>query len=199
VDLYAGEESVGEVKCKNQKAVAELNDLSLITQVAVFHNKRAFDQLVRKYQSPIRRFFLNQTLGDSQLSDDLAQETFIKAYVNITKFRGMSSFSTWLMRIAYNVHYDYVRSLHQTDDIDNSAAVRQSSSSGDSNLKMDVYAALALLKPDERTCVTLQLIDGYPIDQISKITGIPENTVKSHLKRGKDKMANYLKENGYDR
>jgi RNA polymerase sigma-70 factor (ECF subfamily) len=199
VDLYAGEESVGEVKCKNQKAVAELNDLSLITQVAVFHNKRAFDQLVRKYQSPIRRFFLNQTLGDSQLSDDLAQETFIKAYVNITKFRGMSSFSTWLMRIAYNVHYDYVRSLHQTDDIDNSAAVRQSSSSGDSNLKMDVYAALALLKPDERTCVTLQLIDGYPIDQISKITGIPENTVKSHLKRGKDKMANYLKQNGYDR
>ena len=199
MDLYAGEESVGEVKCKNQKAVAELNDLSLITQVAVFHNKRAFDQLVRKYQSPIRRFFLNQTLGDSQLSDDLAQETFIKAYVNITKFRGMSSLSTWLMRIAYNVHYDYVRSLHQTDDIDNSAAVRQSSSSGDSNLKMDVYAALALLKPDERTCVTLQLIDGYPIDQISKITGIPENTVKSHLKRGKDKMANYLKQNGYDR
>jgi RNA polymerase sigma-70 factor (ECF subfamily) len=64
---------------------------------------------------------------------------------------------------------------------------------------MDVYAALALLKPDERTCVTLQLIDGYPIDQISKITGIPENTVKSHLKRGKDKMANYLKQNGYDR
>ena len=179
--------------------MAELNDLSLITQVAVFHNKWAFDQLVRKYQSPIRRFFLNQTLGDSQLSDDLAQETFIKAYVNITKFRGMSSFSTWLMRIAYNVHYDYVRSLHQTDDIDNSAAVRQSSSSGDSNLKMDVYAALALLKPDERTCVTLQLIDGYPIDQISKITGIPENTVKSHLKRGKDKMANYLKQNGYDR
>ena len=199
MDLHAGEESVGEVKCKNQKAVAELNDLSLITQVAVFHNKRAFDQLVRKYQSPIRRFFLNQTLGDSQLSDDLAQETFIKAYVNITKFRGMSSFSTWLMRIAYNVHYDYVRSLHKTDDIDNSAAVRQSSSSGDSNLKMDVYAALALLKPDERTCVTLQLIDGYPIDQISKITGIPENTVKSHLKRGKDKMANYLKQNGYDR
>ena len=180
--------------------MAELNDLSLITQVAVFHNKRAFDQLVRKYQSPVRRFFLNQTLGDSQLSDDLAQETFIKAYVNITKFRGLSSFSTWLMRIAYNVHYDYVRSLHQTDDIDTSAAIRQSSTSGgDSGLKMDVYAALALLKPDERTCVTLQLIDGYPVEQISKITGIPENTVKSHLKRGKDKMANYLKQNGYDR
>ena len=179
--------------------MADLSDISLVTQVAVLHNKKAFDLLVRKYQSPVRRFFLNQTLGDEQLSDDLAQETFIKAYVNITKFRGMSSFSTWLMRIAYNVFFDDVRSRKQTEDIDTSSAVRQSSKSGDSNLKMDVHAALALLKPDERSCITLQLIDGYPVDQISKITGINENTVKSHLKRGKDKMANYLKENGYDR
>ena len=179
--------------------MADLSDISLVTQVAVLHNKKAFDQLVRKYQSPVRRFFLNQTLGDEQLSDDLAQETFIKAYVNITKFRGMSSFSTWLMRIAYNVFYDDVRSRKQTEDIDTSSAVRQSSKSGDSNLKMDIHAALALLKPDERSCITLQLIDGYPVDQISKITGINENTVKSHLKRGKDKMANSLKENGYDR
>lgn len=180
--------------------MAELNDIALVTQVAVFHNKRAFDQLVRKYQSPVRRFFLNQTLGDVQLSDDLAQETFIKAYLNITKFRGLSSFSTWLMRIAYNVFYDDVRSRKQTEDIDTSiSALRQTSSSGDSNLKMDIYAALALLKPDERTCITLQLIDGYPIEQISKITGIPDNTVKSHLRRGKEKMTIYLKENGYDR
>jgi RNA polymerase sigma-70 factor (ECF subfamily) len=180
--------------------VAELNDIALVTQVAVFHNKRAFDQLVRKYQSPVRRFFLNQTLGDEQLSDDLAQETFLKAYLNITKFRGLSSFSTWLMRIAYNVFYDDVRARKQTEDVDTSiSALRQSASAGDSNLKMDIYAALALLKPDERTCITLQLIDGYPIDQISKITGVPENTVKSHLRRGKEKMTIYLKQNGYDR
>ena len=179
--------------------MADFSDIALVTQVAVLHNKKAFDQLVRKYQSPVRRFFLNQTLGDEQLSDDLAQETFIKAYVNITKFRGMSSFSTWLMRIAYNVFYDEVRSRKQTDDIDISSAVRKSTVSGDSNLKMDIHAALALLKPDERTCITLQLIDGYPVDQISKITGINENTVKSHLKRGKDKLTNYLRENGYDR
>ena len=179
--------------------MAEFSDISLVTQVAVFHNKRAFDQLVRKYQSPVRRFFLNQTLGDEQLSDDLAQETFIKAYVNITKFRGMASFSTWLMRIAYNVFYDEVRSRHQTEDVDTSVAVARQTVSASDTLKMDIYAALALLKPDERTCITLQLIDGYPIDQISKITGIAENMVKSHLRRGKEKMANYLKQNGYDR
>lgn len=72
----------------------QLNDLSLIAQVVVFHNNRAFDQLVRKYQSAVRRFFLNQTCGDSELSDDLAQETFIRAYTNLASFRNLSSFST---------------------------------------------------------------------------------------------------------
>lgn len=186
--------------------MAVLGDIALVTQVAVFQNKKAFDQLVRKYQSPVRRFFLNQTMGDEQLSDDLAQETFIKAYLNITKFRGMSSFSTWLMRIAYNVFYDYKRSSRNVE----CGMINENTTAADiphstfhtphsTNLKMDIYAALALLKPDERTCVTLQLIDGYPIGEISKITGIPDNTVKSHLKRGKEKMANYLRENGYDR
>jgi RNA polymerase sigma-70 factor (ECF subfamily) len=175
------------------------SDIALVTQVAMFHNKKAFDQLVRKYQSPVRRFFLNQTGGDQQLSDDLAQETFIKAYTHITNFKGISGFSTWLMRIAYNVFYDEVRSRKQTDDIDTTAVKNTSSSTAEAGLKMDIYAALALLKPDERTCITLQLIDGYPIDQISKITGMNDNTVKSHLKRGKDKLAIYLKENGYGR
>ena len=179
--------------------MAALTDIALVTQVAVFHNKRAFDQLVRKYQSPVRRFFLNQTLGDEQLSDDLAQETFIKAYVNITNFKGISSFSTWLFRIAYNVFYDEVRSRKQTDDLDSREVARMSALSGDAGLQMDLYQALAQLKEVERTCITLQLIDGHPIDKISDITGMPQNTVKSHLKRGKEKLTDYLKANGYDR
>ena len=91
--------------------MATLTDISLVAQVAVLGNKRAFDELVRRYQSPVRRFFLHQTLGDSQLSDDLAQDTFIKAYTSIGSFRGIASFQTWLMRIAYNVFYDYCRKM----------------------------------------------------------------------------------------
>ena len=86
--------------------MSQLNDISLVAQVVVFRNTRAFDQLVQKYQSPVRRFFLNLTCGDSELSDDLAQDTFIKAYTNIANFKNLSSFSTWLYRIAYNVFYD---------------------------------------------------------------------------------------------
>ena len=176
--------------------MASLTDISLVAQVAISGNRRAFDELVRRYQSPVRRFFLHQTLGDSQLSDDLAQDTFIKAYTNIASFRGLASFQTWIMRIAYNVFYDYTRSRHQTSDIDQ---VPERSAQVTPTLKMDIYAALALLKPDERTCITLQLIDGYDIAAIAKITQIKEGTVKSHLSRGKEKLANYLRQNGYDR
>ncbi len=172
------------------------SDLSLLTQATVFHNKRAFGQLVEKYQSPIRRFFLNQTGGDSQLSDDLAQDTFVKAYVNIGQFRGGSSFSTWLYRIAYNVFYDYTRTHKLTEQIDQAVALRQVNSA-DTALRLDLQQALSILSPAERSCITLQLMEGQPIDQISAITEMAEGTVKSHLSRGKQKLAMYLRKNGY--
>ena len=172
----------------------ELSDLSLVAQVTVFHNKRAFDQLVRKYQSPVRRFLLNLTGGNEALSDDLAQDTFLKAYTSIGQFRGTASFQTWLTRIAYNTFFDYKRrSKPTTPDFPLSLH-----SSTDEH-KLDLHSSLAILKEEERSCITLQLIEGYSIDEIASITGMNANTVKSHLKRGKDKLTTYLKQNGYDR
>ena len=197
--------------------MTSLSDLSLVTQVAVFGNRNAFDKLVVKYQSQVRRFFLHQTMGDGQLSDDLAQDTFIKAYVNIRQFRGTASFSTWLMRIAYNVFYDYCRKeqTHPQPLLEGRGADTAASGSraqgiisppsqgggggGSVSLRLDIMSALAILKPDERMCITLQLIDGRPIDEIASITGMPSGTVKSHLSRGKEKLATYLKQNGYER
>ena len=186
--------------------MAALSDLSLVTQVAVFRNKRAFDQIVRKYQSPVRRFLLHLTLGDEALTDDLAQDTFLKAYLNISQFRGRSSLLTWLTRIAYRVFYDYRRKEKGIVNSEESASaphdtVAEANSSFFTfhfSLNLDIYHALSLLKDEERTCITLQLIDGYPIDNISEITGMPVNTVKSHLRRGKERLATFLKRNGYD-
>ena len=133
-----------------------MGDISLVAQVVVFHNTRAFDQLVKKYQSPVRRFFLHQTCGDSELSDDLAQDTFIKAYTNIASFKNLSSFSTWLYRIAYNVFYDYIRSRKETDDLDTYRVDAQCSTlQQDVGQHMDIYRALATLKEMERTCIAL--------------------------------------------
>ena len=73
--------------------MSPITDLTLVAQVVIFGNKRAFDALVKKYQSSVRRYFLHQTLGDEPLSDDLAQETFIKAYTHIATFKNLSNFS----------------------------------------------------------------------------------------------------------
>ena len=64
---------------------------------------------------------------------------------------------------------------------------------------MDVYQSLNTLIDVVRNCITLFYMEDLSIDKIAGITGIPAGTVKSHLSRGKDKLATYLKQNGYDR
>lgn len=178
----------------------QLSDIALVTQVLLTHNTRAFDKLVRKYQSPIRRFFLNQTCGNKELSDDLAQDTFLKAYTNLASFRNLANFSTWLYRIAYNVFYDYIRSVKQTEDLETASVdASLSTEQEDFGQKADIYQALGQLKEIERTCITLFYMEELSIDKIAGITGCPAGTVKSHLSRGKEKMAQYLKKNGYGR
>ena len=179
--------------------MSQINDRALVAQVVVFNNKRAFDTLVKKYQSPVRRFFLHQTLGDEELSDDLAQETFIKAYTHIASFRNLSSFSTWLYRIAYNIFYDYIRTRKETSGLEDwEVDASYQTAQRDVGQKMDIYRGLAQLKEAERTCITLYYMEDLAIDKISTITGLPSGTVKSHLSRGKEKLANFLKNNGYD-
>ena len=195
--------------------ILSLTDLTLIAQVSVDSSGRAFERLVRKYQSPVRRFFLNQTAGDTMLSDDLAQETFIKVYVNISSFRQLSSFKTWLFKVAYNVWQDYVRSNKPTLSLITESpaegenkgtksigSVVYDSESGagtdSSEASLDLNSAMKTLTENERTCVTLALIEDLPMEKVAAITGIPAGTVKSHIHRGKHKLAEYLKQNGYE-
>lgn len=176
-----------------------LNDISLIAQIVVSHNRRAFDTLVKKYQSQVRRFFLHQTLGNASLSDDLAQETFIRAYLNLCSFRGLSSFPTWLLRIAYNVFYDYIRNQKAVESLDALPPSAETACEQTAvGVRIDLYEALRQVKPDERTCLTLFYMEDLSIQKIASITGMPTGTVKSHLTRGKEKLSNYLKKHGYE-
>ena len=136
---------------------------------------------------------MNLTLGDEYLSDDLAQETFIKAYIELRSFRGMSRFSTWLFRIGYNEFYSHKRSQHPTSDIEN-APESPSTPIDSSEISMDVKTAMAQLNETERTVVTLFYIDDMPIKQIAAITGMNQSTLRSHLHRAKEKMAKTLKQ-----
>ena len=179
--------------------MSQLNDIALVAQVVVLGNKRAFDTLVKKYQSPVRRFFLHQTLGDEELSDDLAQDTFIKAYTHLASFKNLSSFSTWLFRIAYNVFYDYIRNRKETSGLEDwEVDATYQTEQRRIGEEMDIYRGLSILKEAERTCITLRYMEELSVDKIANITGMPSGTVKSHLSRGKEKLANFLKQNGYE-
>lgn len=179
-----------------------LPDIALVSQVLMFGNRRAFDTLVRKYQASVRRVLLHLTAGDEALSDDLAQETFIKAYTALEGYKNHSNFGTWLYRIAYNVFYDYIRSRKETclmDDVTDEVERAYSQEPTDHSVAADINEAMRLLRPEERTCVTLHLMEDLPIDKVVEITGLPAGTVKSHIARGRDKLVTYLKKHGYER
>ena len=170
------------------------NEALLVTRAALLGDREAFNRLVEAYQSPIRRFFFNLTVGDEELSKDLAQDTFIKAWLNIGSFRAAAKFSTWLYRIAYNIFYDCSRAKMLVDNVDvellNNWMIADTP---DKDFDMDFTQALRILKEDERTAMLLFYMEDQTIDKISKIMNCPMGTVKSHLHRGKEKLAKYFK------
>lgn len=171
------------------------NEKLLIAQVMLFDDRRAFATLVEQHQTAIRRFFLHQTNGNEMLVDDLAQETFIKLYYSIKQYKGLSGFSTYLYRIAYNVFQDYLRRHKPTDDIEN---IPDKGTSIPSDLKIDIAQALQQLTHIERTVITLHYIEDRKIEEVAQIVQAPLGTVKSHLHRARNKMYEYLKANGYE-
>lgn len=178
--------------------MSSTEDIRWVTQVALLGDKKAFDKLTCKYQSPIRRFFVNLTAGDTQLSDDLAQETFIKAYLNISAFKGISGFSTWLYRIAYNVYYDSVRAQKKYADINEYEIDNLHQTQNEfSAEKMDIYKALKLLRKEEQTAVLLFYMEDKTHPEIAKIMNCPLGTVKTYILKGKEKLTVYLTNAGY--
>ena len=177
--------------------LGRLQQLKLIAQCVVGDDRDAFGQLVEAYQPQVRRFFLNLTSGDAMLTDDLAQETFIKAYLGLRSFKGLSDFGTWLYRIGYNEFYDHVRRTREqaTDQWETLADDPGQDSAQSIDASLTVDEALRHLNPTERVVVTLFYIEDQPLKRIASITGMPEGTVKSHLHRAKVHLKQFLSNN----
>ena len=166
-------------------------DILLIAKCLLNDDRRAYTRLVDKYHPQIKRFFLNQTLGDAMLSDDLAQETFIKAYTSLRSFKGLSSFSTWIFRIAYNVFYDFMRSRKCSEEYSPDV------SSETLTRNIDIYKAMQILKPEERAIIQLFYLEDLSLNKVSEIMNMPSGTVKSHLSRARQRLNVYLDKEDY--
>ncbi|MDE5647926.1 MAG: RNA polymerase sigma factor [Muribaculaceae bacterium] len=179
--------------------LTRLQELSLIARCVAADDRRAFGQLVAAYSDNLRRFLLSLTGGDVSLVDDLAQETFIKAYLSIRSLKGISRFRTWLFRIAYNEFVSHTRRTRHIDpltDIDNIDIVDDTD---DENLITDTTLSEAIMKLTEpqRAVVQLFYFEGLSVARISTVTGQNQSTVKSHLNRARIRLASLLEKYRY--
>ena len=171
----------------------ELSDADLLTRVLVDDDQHAFGELVRRHQSPVRGLLRQLTRADVELADDLAQETFIRAYKNIRNFRGEAKFSTWLYRIAYNVFRDQARKRKELVGIDEAQWQSEADpQTADPALRHDLMSALNSLPLHERSAIVLCCQNGLSHDEAARVLEIPLGTVKTNILRGREKLKKIL-------
>ena len=174
-------------------------DQQLVTRVQK-GDKRAFDLLVIKYQHRVLAL-VGGYVKDVQEVQDVTQEAFIKAYRAIDRFRGESSFYTWLYRIAVNTAKNYLVAkgrkpqesgvdVYDSIVLDNTPALH-SIDSPEQNLYRDeietaIHEAIKKLPDELRTAVILREFDGLSYDEIAEVMGCPVGTVRSRIFRARE-------------
>ncbi|SCZ59548.1 RNA polymerase sigma factor RpoE [Thiohalomonas denitrificans] len=170
-------------------------------------DKQAFDVLVRKYQYKIVKLISRYVRDQSEVLD-VAQETFVKAYRALDKFRGESAFYTWLYRIAINTAKNYLVAQGRRPpdtDIDASEAeqfeghfnLKESDSPERlalrDELERTVYEAIDELPEDLRSAITLREMEGLSYEEIAQAMSCPIGTVRSRIFRAREAIDRKLR------
>ena len=165
------------------------SEAACISRVVVHDDRLAFARLVRMHQGAVRRFLRGLCRGDDAGADDLAQETFWKAYRYMGGFRGDGSFIGWLLRIAWQLYVDQRRrepeAVHESwiEDVHALAQVTE-----DASRQYDFERLLHLLRSEERAAVLLQYGYGFTHAEMAAMLGLPLGTVKTLIRRARLKM-----------
>ena len=173
-------------------------DLQLI-EATKKGDSRAFDIMVMRYQTKVFKIVARLVKDPSEIMD-VCQEVFIKAYRALDKFRGDSSFYTWLYRIAINTSKNYVISQgRRLPDLDIEVADLERFSAKNSpkeystpehllirdEVEHIVYDTIDHLPSDLRTAITLRELDGLSYEAIAEIMNCPVGTVRSRIFRAR--------------
>ena len=168
---------------------AALHDVELCAFAAT-GERRAFGELVRRHGSAVRGT-LRRMGAHSAEADDVAQDAFLTAFERISEFRGEGTFAGWVKKIAARL---YLRRLHRdrrlgalTEEEPADEAPR-----GDADAAIDLEGALKALGTAERLCVTMCFGAGLSHSEAAEALNLPLGTVKSHVKRGLEKLRTRL-------
>ncbi len=171
---------------QSQTAASETN----LVMLARLGDDEAFEELVYRRQGAVRGL-LRRLSGDPTLADDLAQETFVRAWTALHRLRTPAAFGGWLRQIAVNTWLQHARRVQiPVDPLEAEAepAVPEPRVS----LRLDLEQALARLRAAERLCVTLAYAEGMSHREVAMATGFPLGTTKSHIARGAAKLRRWL-------
>jgi len=170
------------------------NDKLLIEKILA-GDKIAFHAFVEEYQRLVSHIVFRM-VSNREDREDTSQEVFMKIYQNLNSFRSESKLSTWIAKIAYNTCLNYLekRKLPLLDDL--SFEEQSLASFSENNPRPDeltdekeisflLQAEIDKMPVHFRTILTLYHLDGMSYNQIGKITGLPDGTVKSYLFRAR--------------
>ncbi len=167
-----------------------INESELIAKVILSNDKVAYGKIVKHYQQAVRQYCRRLSSPDHALADDIAQDTFIQAYKKLAMFQGTGKFQAWLFRIAYFQFLQILRSRKNNEELPDDIS---SPDHSDKTLhQLDIENAMNKLAANERACLTLQYSFGYTQQETSEILDLPLGTIKSHCKRGKEKLSQLL-------
>ena len=156
-------------------------------------NQERFISQVREQQEPLRRFLLALCGGDSALADDIAQDALVRAYVASGSFLGLSKFSTWLFRIAYNCYIDNCRKAKpEKAPVEEAYNLPGTDTSDKSFRYQQLYQALEKLPEKEKAAIALFYFEDRSIKEISAILDMPAGTVKYQLSMGRNHLKQHI-------
>jgi RNA polymerase sigma-70 factor (ECF subfamily) len=173
-------------------------DQALIERVAAQGCRDSFSTLVERHQSDLRYSLRQMTGWDEALADDLAQETFIKAFQAIAGYKSNAKFSSWLYRIAYNQmvsHYRLARNREISGIDETVAKIAERQLGGDyaeHELHQDLARAMQQLPTQQRMVIHLYLHRQLTHQEICTIMQIPLGTVKTCINRGRATLRKLL-------
>ncbi|MES2594802.1 MAG: sigma-70 family RNA polymerase sigma factor [Verrucomicrobiota bacterium] len=182
----------------------------ILVERAQAGDTRAFDDLVRKYTPKLYGLVYNMTSNRDDTAD-LLQEVFAKAYRSLKRFMGKSSFYTWIYSIAVNMTLNFLKKRGRyakvsLDDVDSGIHndpdfINITTANRDTVREVNIHElqkrlndALQKLSEDHRTVVTLYDVQGLQHNEIAKILGVSEGTVRSRLFYAHRLLQSYLED-----
>jgi len=166
----------------------------MLVEVALGGDLNSFGELCSRYYASMVAIAYS-VLGDHQLAEDAAQETFARALGNLGGLKNKTKFAPWLAAICRNVAKDVVTNRLRRINAEDLSEVADGSGSDDS--VRVVQQAIEQLPVPAKELVILRYYDGLSYEEISTVLGISRAAINGRLTRAKRKIAKYLQRNGF--